>query len=218
MLTPFQDRAARALAGTPFFGELEPQLLSHVHRTAVRRGETLFEKGDPSDRLFALISGQLKLFSGASGPREVVLALVAPGELVGELGATLGGPRWASAVALAHSELATVSRGALEALLKAHPELRARLNEAASRIALRLAERAGDAACLSVEMRLEKALEDLARRFGESVQGGIRIPLRQRDLADLLGVSRESVNRLLGSASLRDRLQLGRGSILLLAP
>jgi CRP-like cAMP-binding protein len=168
-------------------------------------------------RLFGLISGQLKLSSAASGPREVALALVAPGELVGELGAILGGPRWASAVALAHSELATISHGSLAALFDAQPELRSRLNEAASRTALRLAQRAEDVACLSIENRLEKALDDLARRFGESVERGIRIPLRQRDLADVLGVSRESVNRLLSSASMRDRLELGRGSILLRA-
>lgn len=217
MLTPFQDRAARALAGTPFFGELEPELLGHIRRTAVRRGETLFEKGDTSHQLFALISGQLKLFSASSAQREVALGLVAPGELLGELGVTLGGPRYASAMALAHSELATISRSALETLLDERPALRPGLNEAAACTARRLAERAEDTAFLSIEMRLEKALEDLARRFGESVERGTLIRLRQRDLADVLGVSRESVNRLLTSASMRHRLELGRGSIVLLA-
>lgn len=216
MLTPFQDRAARALTGTPFFGELEPELLGCVHRTAVRRGEILFEKGDASDHLFGLISGQLKMFSAGAGQREVALGLVAPGELLGELGATLGGPRFASVMALAHSELATICRRSLDRLLDRRPELRAGLNDAAARTACRLAERAEDIAFLSIEMRLEKALDDLATRFGEVVEGGTRIRLRQRDLADVLGVSRESVNRLLTSAQLQGRLELGRGSIVLL--
>ena len=217
MLTPFQDRAVRALAGTPFFGELEPEFLRHIRRTAVRRGETLFEKGDPSDHLFGLMSGQMKLFSASSGKREVALGLVAPGELLGELGVALGGPRYASVVALAHSELATISRSSLDVLLDRRPELRPGLNKAAARTASRLAERAEDVAFLSIETRLEKALEDLACRFGESVERGTLIRLRQRDLADVLGVSRESVNRLLTSSSMRGRLELGRGSIVLLA-
>jgi CRP-like cAMP-binding protein len=216
MLTPFQERAARALAATPFFGEVGPALLGHLRRVAVRRGETLFRKGDASDRLFALISGQLKLCSASSGPRQVVLGLVAPGELLGELGATLGSPRYANAVALAHSELAAISQSSLEALLEGRPALRSTLQEVAARTALRLAERAEDVAFLSIEMRLEKALEDVARRFGEAVEGGTLIRLRQRDLADVLGVSRESVNRLLTSRRMRGRLDLGRGSIVLL--
>lgn len=216
MLTPFQDRAVRALAATPFFGDVGPALLGHIRRVAVRRGETLFRKGDPSDRLFGLISGQLKLCSDPSGPRQIALGLVAPGELLGELGVTLGGPSYANAVALAHSELAAVSRSSLEALVEERPELRSSLNEVAARTALRLAERAEDVAFLSIERRLEKVLEDVARRFGESVDRGTLIRLRQRDLADVLGVSRESVNRLLTSASMRGRLDLGRGSIVLL--
>lgn len=215
MLTPFQDRAARALAYTPFFGELEPELLRHIRRVGVRRGERLFEKGDPSDRLFALIQGQLKHVSAASDSREVTLGLVAPGELVGELGVALGGPRYASVAALAHSELAAISRSTLEALLERRSELRAGLNEAASRAAARLAERAEDVAFLSIETRLEKALDDLARRFGETVEHGTRIRLRQKDLADVLGVSRESVNRLLTAFHTQGRLELGRGSIVL---
>jgi CRP-like cAMP-binding protein len=216
MRTPFQSRAARALEQTPFFGRLDDELLPSIRRSAVRRGETLFAKGDPGDQLHGLMSGQLKLISQGPRGREVALGLVAPGELVGDLGAVLGSPRYASAVALAHCELASITREALDGVLARRPELRAELNAAAARTATRLAERATDAASLSIELRLEKALEDLAGRFGEAVDGGTLIRLRQRDLADVLGVSRESVNRLLTSASLEGRLELGRGSILLL--
>lgn len=215
MLTPFQDRAARALEKTPFFGGLEPELLRHVRRAGVRRGQPLFRKGDPSDALYGLLQGQLKLVGGSNPAREVTLALVAPGELVGELGIALGAPRHASAVALAHCELAAIDRRLLETLLERRPELRTGLNEAASRAALRLAERAEDVAFLSIETRLEKALDDLAARFGESVERGTRIRLRQRDLADVLGVSRESVNRILTAFHAQGRLELGRGSIVL---
>ena len=58
MLTPFQMRAARSLAETPFFAELGEAGLRWVHRTAVRAGEVLFEKGDESAHLFGLVGGQ----------------------------------------------------------------------------------------------------------------------------------------------------------------
>ncbi len=216
MLTPFQARAARALEKTPFFGELDPASLARLHRAAVRRGELLFEKGDPSTHLYAVISGQLKLVAEPEPGREVALALVAPGELVGEMGLDDGSPRFAGAKALAHTELAALSRRELEPLLERQPSLRSALGRAAVATAERLAERAADVAFLSIEKRLEKALLDLAARFGQAVERGTRIQLRQQDLAEVLGVSRESVSRALAAPALRKRVVLGRGSITLL--
>jgi CRP-like cAMP-binding protein len=216
MLTPFESRAARALAETPLFGALGPESMSCLHRSAVRKGELLFSKGDPSHHLYGLVSGPRKVFSNPEPGCELSLELVAPGELLGELGLEDGGPRYASVRALAHSELATIPRGKLLSLLDRKPELRAALGRAAANTAARLAQRAEDAAFLSIETRLEKALLDLAGRFGESVERGTRIRLRQQDLADILGVSRESVSRALAAPALRGRLALGRGSITLL--
>ncbi len=216
MLTPFQSRAERALTETPFFGELGRESLRDVQRTSVRRGDLLFAKGDASDHLFALVSGQVKLFSTPAPGREMSLEIIAPGELVGELGIVDATPRHASVGALAHSELATIGRHALEALLERRPELHASLSRATTRSAARLAERAEDVAFLNIERRLEKTLADLAGRFGEAVERGTRIRLRQQDLADVLGVSRESVSRALAGPSFCQRLELGRGSITLL--
>jgi CRP-like cAMP-binding protein len=216
MLTPFQTRARRALAESPFFRELPDAEMRWVHRHAVRRGDVLFEKGDPSDSLFALVGGQVNLFSVGSDDRRISFGLVAPGELVGQLGVTDGAPRHASAVALAHSELARVDRRDLEPLLDRMPALRGVLADVSAEAARRLSERIEDAAFLSIEARVEKALADCARRFGERIDGGTRIQVRQQDLADVLGLSRESVSKVLTSPAMRGRLRLGRGRIVLL--
>jgi CRP/FNR family transcriptional regulator len=216
MLTPFQSRAERALAETPLFGELGRELLRSVHRTAVRRGELLFTQGDAGDHLYGLVSGQIKLFSTPEPGREVSLELIAPGELVGELEIADGQRRHASVRALAPSELATITRGTLDTLLDQRPELHAALGRATARTAARFAERAEDVAFLNIERRLEKTLIDLAHRFGEVVDCGTRIRLRQQDLADVLGVSRESVSRALAAPRFCGKLELGRGSIILL--
>lgn len=186
-----------------------------IHRCSVRRGETLFEKGEASDRLYALVGGQLKLFSVGSDGRQISLGLVAPGELVGQVGVSDHAPRHASAMALAHSELAEVEGTDLELLLERLPALRLALSEASAEAARRLSERIEDAAFLSIEARVEKALVDCARRFGERIEGGMLIHLRQQDLADVLGLSRESVSRVLLSRAERGELQLGRRRIVL---
>jgi CRP/FNR family transcriptional regulator len=215
MLTPFQTRAMRALAASPFFGELPPECLRWIHRSSVRKGEALFEKDAPSDCLYGLVGGLLKLCSRGPDGREFSLGLVAPGELAGEIGMSDGAPRDINAVALAHTELATLRRRDLEPLMARHPLLRDALARASAAAARRLSRRLEDAALLSIEARVEKALVDLARRLGERVEHGTRIALRQQDLADLLGLSRESVSKVLTSPSMRGRLELGRGSIVL---
>ena len=216
MLTPFQNRAKRALGESPFFRELSDACLRWVQRTSVRRGEVLFEKGDPSDALFGLVGGRAKLVANGSDDRQISFGLVGPGELVGEVGISSGAPRHASVVALAHSEFATIKRRELDPLLERHPELRAALSAAAGEAALRLSERIEDAAFLSIEERVEKALVDFAARFGERIEGGTCVALRQQDLAEVLGLSRESVSRVLTAPAMQGRIEIGRGRIVLL--
>lgn len=216
MLTPFQTRAQRALASSPLFGRLPELEFRWVHRSSVRKGDLLFEKGHATDRLYALVGGQMSLFSPGTEGREISFGLVAPGELLGAVGIFDGAPRHASARALAHSELATIDRRDLEPILDRHPALRAELASAAAEAARRLSQRIEDAAFLSIEARVEKALADFATRFGERIDGGTRIRVRQQDIADALGLSRESVSKVLTSPAMRGRLVLGRGRIDLL--
>ena len=187
-----------------------------VHRTSLRKGEILFEKNKPSDALYGLVSGQVKLFSTAEDGRQISFGLVGPGELVGALGVSSGAPRHSSAIALAHCELATLKQRDLEPLMERHPILREALAYSSAEAARQLSERIEDAAFLSIEARVEKALIDLARRFGERIEEGVCVRLRQQDLADSLGLSRESVSRVLTSSAMQGQIKLGRGRIVLL--
>lgn len=224
MLTPFQNRAKRALSSHALFGALSEECLSWLRRTPVRMGEVLFDKGESSDTLFGLVGGRLKLCTSAptastsgDGARQVAFRIVGPGEMIGELGFSNRSPRHATAVALAHCECATLDRRDLEPLLERQPLLREVLAGACSESAQRLSKRIEDAAFLSVEERVEKALLDCARRFGVRTEGGgLCVELRQQDLADVLGLSRASVNKVLTSPAMLGRVELGRGRIVLL--
>jgi CRP-like cAMP-binding protein len=162
------------------------------------------------------VGGLLKLSSRGADGREFSFGLVAPGELVGEVGISDGAPCHASATALAHSELATLRSRDLEPMMERHPQLRDALARASAATVRRLSRRLEDAALLTIQARVENALVDLARRLGEHVERGTRIGVRQQDLADLLGLSRESVSKVLTSPAMRGRLELGRGRIVLI--
>jgi CRP/FNR family cyclic AMP-dependent transcriptional regulator len=216
MLTPFQSRALRALVESPFFQAVSEDCMRWVHRTSLRKGEILFEKNTPSDALFGVVSGQMKLYSAGDDGRQISFGLVGPGELVGAIGISNGAPRHASAIALAHCELATLKQRDLAPLMERFPILRDALAYASAEAARQLSERIEDAAFLSIEARVEKALLDFAQRFGEHIAEGICVQLRQQDLADVLGLSRESVSRVLTSPAMRGRVKLGRGRIILL--
>lgn len=216
MLTPFQQRARRALGDCPLFGALTDERLRLIDRTPVRRGDLLFEQGDASDALHALVGGQAKRLATARDGKQISFGLVGPGELIGQIGVSTHAPRHASVVALAHCEFATLRRRHLEPLLAQQPELRDALSRASAEEALKLSERIADSAFLSIEDRVEKALLDFAQRFGERIEEGICVALRQQDLADVLGLSRESVSRVLTATPMKQRVRLGRGRIVLL--
>ncbi len=124
MLTPFQNRALNALVESPFFRDFFENCMRWVRRRSVRKGEILFEKNQPSDAIFGLVSGQMKLYATGANGRQISFGLVAPGELIGVIGISTGAPRHASVVALAHCELAALKRRDLEPLMERHPALR----------------------------------------------------------------------------------------------
>lgn len=216
MLTPFQNRAMRALGSNHFFECLKQDCTRWIYRSSVRKGETLFEKGEPSEHLHGLVAGQLKLFSPGEEGRQLALELVAPGEVLGAVSLAGNAPQHTSAVAVTNCELATIQRCDLEYLMECYPAIRVALSREAAESATRMTRRLEDTAFLSTERRVEKALLDLVERFGQPVEAGTKIQLRQQDLADLLGLSRESVSRVLTSKPMSHRLQIGRGSIVLL--
>lgn len=217
MLTPFQIRAREALIENAFFRTFSDDCLRWVQRTAVRKGELLFEKGKPSTALFGVVSGQVKLFSMGADERQISFGRVGPGEMIGDIGISKGSPRHTSAVALTHSEFATLSRHDLKPLLNCNPSLREALSEASAEMTRRLSERIEDTAFLTIEARVEKTVFDIARRFGERTEdSGTRVQLRRQDLADEVGLSCESVSKVLCSSSMRDPVEVGLGPIILL--
>lgn len=178
-------------------GHLAGALREHGTVRRYRRGEALFSEGDIADRVFMLESGWVIVRSAAVNGDDVVLGLRGPGEILGELSVLDGKPRSATAIAVADLEAVVAPAEHLTRTLASDPDANRELLVV---IADRLREadrRRLEFATKDALGRIATRLLELAERFGEHADDGVRIdlPLHQEDLASWCGASRESTVR-----------------------
>lgn len=206
----------------PLFAGLDRQeaaaLLSTMGRVNLSRSQTLFREGEPGDRLYLIESGTVKLGRSSGDGRENLLAVLGPGEILGELSLFDPGPRTATAVTLSDATLRELHHHQLAPWIEAHPSVALPLLGALAHRLRRTNEALADLVFSDVPGRVAKALLDLGQRFGEEVPDGIRVThgLTQEELAQLVGASRETVNKALADFTARGWV-LREGRTLILA-
>ncbi|MEV4312882.1 Crp/Fnr family transcriptional regulator [Actinocrispum sp. NPDC049592] len=162
-----------------------------------RPGQVLIRESDSDDHVVLIIKGQVKISSSAPSGRQVLLAIRSAGDLLGEASAIDGGKRSATATALTNVEAVMLSSAEFQRCVTTTPTVAwellrlvvGRLRESTRR---RLEYGAYD-----VPTRTALLLIDLASTHGEPNRNGITIKLRQSDLADAAGASREAVAKAL---------------------
>src|SRR3954451_6224168 len=187
-------------------------------RVEVTRGETIFHEGDQGDRLYVIVEGKIKLGRTSGDGRENLLAILGPGEMFGELSLFDPGPRTATATSVGDTRLIGLGKAAFEPWLLEHPEVAQTLLQALARRLRRTNETLADLVFTDVPGRVAKALLDLSTRFGRPTDDGILVAheLTQEELAQLVGASRETVNKALADFATRGWLRLeGRAVVLL---
>jgi CRP/FNR family transcriptional regulator len=184
------------------------------------RGDRLFDEGDAGDRLYVVLEGKIKLTRAASDGRENLLSVLGPGEMFGELSLFDPRPRTASAVAITDARLAALAHADLLNWLTGRPDVALHLLRALARRLRRANDVMADLVFTDVPGRVAKALLDLADRFGEQQEDGLQVhhDLTQEELAQLVGASRETVNKALADFATRGWLQLSAKSVLLIDP
>lgn len=179
-------------------------------------GATIFSEGEPGDSLHIIIDGRIRVITTNGSGDEATLALVNPGDCVGDLSLLDGRPRSATAVAAAPTRTLVVTRDAFAEWIAERPRSALALLETLSLRLRRTNQTVADLLFLDLSHRLAKQLVALAG-VHRSAQGEsrVRIPVTQAELGSLLGVSRESVNKQL-NAFMRDSLvSLGRGAVVI---
>jgi CRP-like cAMP-binding protein len=206
----------------PLFAALDEEasnaLLATMTRVEVPRGETIFHEGDPGDRLYVIVEGKIKLGRASGDGRENLLAVLGPGEMFGELSLFDPGSRNATGTAVADSVLVGMGSDDLDAWLRGRPDVARHLLRALARRLRRTNEALADLVFSDVPGRVAKALLDLSERFGRPTDDGLRVAhdLTQEELAQLVGASRETVNKALADFASRGWLRLEARAVVLL--
>jgi CRP-like cAMP-binding protein len=212
------------LRRSPLFAALDEEasnsLLKSMTEIALSRGDALFHEGDPGDALYVVVEGKIKLGRSSGDGRENLTAVLGPGDMFGELSLFDPGPRTSTATALTSTRLLALGHTELQPWLSTRPEVARALLRAMARRLRRTNETLADLVFSDVPGRVAKALLQLAQRFGSQEAGLLRVThdLTQEEIAQLVGASRETVNKALADFAARGWLRLEGKSVLILEP
>jgi CRP-like cAMP-binding protein len=149
--------------------------------------------------------------------KDAIFNLIVPGELFGEIAFLDGGQRTADAVAIDNCELMIIERRDFIPLIQDDPELAVRLIKLLCARLRRTSEQVEDIVFLGLPNRLAKVLLHLYRPSAEAPPKA-KIQVTQREISQMIGVSRESANKQLQAWQRRKWLKLERGGIVIFAP
>lgn len=215
-------RKRELLARVPLFAGLAPReleaLAALTRSLALVPREELFHKGDPGTHVYALAEGTLKIVTTSESGDDVVFNVVGPGELIGEIAALCQSERTATVVALSACELLAIDRRDLFAFLRSHPEASLELMVVLARRVRSLSELVEDTLFLNLPVRLAKKLVAYAASHGEREPGGLRIGIKlsQEEWGDLVGATRESINKLMRAWTDQGTIRVDHGFVVIL--
>jgi CRP-like cAMP-binding protein len=201
------------------FGKLDARAIERLAacmlNRSVKRGTTIFAKGDESTSLFAIGAGTVKIGVPSADGRDAVFNLLDAGDIFGEIAILDGHPRTADAIAVTDCELFTIERREFLPLVASHPDVALKLIEMLCARLRHTSEQVEDILFLNLPMRLAKTLLRMTERTTETPA---KIAITQRDLGQMIGMSRESTNKQLRVWAKRKWIELERGGVTVLAP
>lgn len=204
------------LRSVPLFDSLGQSTLADLARAGrvrqVPKGKTLFGEADPANSFYAVCSGRIDILLSSPDGRELVINEMRAGDCFGELALITGQPRSTSAVARVVSEVIVIPREEFLAALEAEPKLMRRLLETTARRLRSSSERESALAFMDAPARLARVLLELDRRA--SADGFITIA--QEELAQRVGLARQTAAKKLGEWRRAGWIVTGRGRIVVL--
>lgn len=199
------------------------RVVSRSHR---RAGDVVVRQGEEGDQVFGVVRGQLKAVRITADGAEVILSIMGPGELFGEVAVLGGGQRSASVVSLTSSDLLAIPGEHFRSLLGCSPTLVQQATLLMAQRIARLTDKVEEGASLRLSGRLARELLRLGepRAARRTVSSEVHIGqhrrtvssevhIGQQALGSMVGASRESVNRTLRAWHEQGLIEIGRGSI-----
>ncbi|MGI9591934.1 MAG: Crp/Fnr family transcriptional regulator [Myxococcota bacterium] len=220
-----RDEKRTLLTRAPLFAGLsEGEIAALVDVTrprSLKPRQELFHKGDEGSEVYLVVRGTVKALTTSDEGDDVVFSILSQGELFGEV-ALLGSPvRTATVTAITESELLAIDRRDFLDFLKRHPEAAIKLLVVMAQRLKHVSELVEDTLFLNLPVRLAKKLVHYASIYGDEVEGGdvrINLKLSQEEWGDLVGATRESINKQMRAWTEQGILSTDAGYILIHLP
>jgi CRP/FNR family transcriptional regulator, cyclic AMP receptor protein len=224
-----QDKAAdaRALSSNklsvlrkhPIFCDLEPEALDQLCRYAkhatFKRGATIYSKGDPGNSLCAVISGTAKISVSSPDGRSAILNLIGAGDLFGEIAALDGQARTADVIANTNCELYVIDRRDLLPFVRSQPKLAMKFIEILCTRLRWTSDQVEQVILQDLPGRLAATLLGLIEKRKVDPEGRT-IAVTQQEISEMVGMTRESINKQLRAWAARKWVRLEHGAIVVL--
>jgi CRP/FNR family transcriptional regulator, cyclic AMP receptor protein len=181
--------------------------------------EQIYAQGDIADRLYVVVSGDVKLSRTSSFGR-TVLTLVGPQEMFGALSLFDPGPRMASATALSEVWAVAIDHDIIRAMIRKHPHIAEQFLQCLARRLKRTTDDLADLVFIDSKGRVAKRLLQLARRIGAAEAGALRVVLHltRAEIGQLAGVGREEVSKSMSEFTRRGWIKVDGPSVLIRSP
>ncbi|MBF8261594.1 MAG: Crp/Fnr family transcriptional regulator [candidate division NC10 bacterium] len=210
---------AKLLRKIPLFVGFGPSEFESLEKCLVRRrypaGQALFHMGDEGGSLHLIERGRVKITIPSSSGEELILAIRSAGDLLGELSLFDGKSRSATVLALEETVTLCLRRDDLLALMRKRFDVVEKILEVLARKIRETDMLLADVHFLDITSRLAKKILDLGDTFGIREGGQVRIGVKitQKDLASMIGATRESINKQLKSLRDQGLVRISGGTI-----
>jgi CRP/FNR family transcriptional regulator, cyclic AMP receptor protein len=215
----FSSSKLAVLRNHPMFSDLEPEALDQLCRYArystLKRGATIVSKGDPGNSLVVVISGTVKISISSVDGRSAILNLIGPGEIFGEVALLDGLARTADATANTNCEIFVIDRREFIPFVRSQPALAMKIIEL---LCMRLrwtSDQVEEVILQNLPGRLASALLRLTEKH-KLAPGGRTIAITQQQISEMVGMTRESINKQLRVWAARNWVRLEHGAIVVL--
>ncbi len=203
----------------PYFVDLTSeafdQLCRYAKHTVLKRGTTIFSKGDPGTSVIAVISGTVKISISSPDGRNAILNLIGPGEVLGEMSVLSGQPRSADGIANTNCELFVIDRREFLPFVRSQPSLAMKFIELLCERVRSTSDQLEQVILRDLPGRLASALLRLSEKHKSEPQGHT-IAITQQELSEMVGMTRESINKQLRAWATRGWVRLEHGAIVVL--
>jgi CRP-like cAMP-binding protein len=210
------------LRDAPLFSALDEQsaiaLRGSMSEQSLKKGETIFQEAELGDQLYLITDGKVKLSHTSNDGRESLFTVLGPGDMFGELSVFDPGPRTSTAIAVTDVTVLGLKHDVLKPWLIERSEVAQSLLQALANRLRRNSETMSDLVFADVPGRVAKVLLMLNEKFGTPAQVGrlVAHDLTQEEIAQLVGASRETVNKALADFVTRGWIRLETRSVTIL--